>query len=94
MRQIFNEGRYWDRALSGEFTMVVLKSRHPSLPAANEPFCTQSQMISYRNKNGEEVARVHQYLRTDGTIGASGQPDPKRVLHNSILYRLQKSGPR
>jgi len=39
---------------------------------------------------GLEVARVHQYLRTDGTLGASGLPDPKAVLENGILYRIRK----
>jgi hypothetical protein len=29
---------------------------------------------------------VHQYLQPDGTLGASGQPDPKRLLHDGILY--------
>ena len=33
---------------------------------ANEPFCKQTQSISYRDANGDEVCRVHQYLRPDG----------------------------
>jgi len=88
MRRIFNAGRYWERAQGGEFTTVVLERRHPSLMAAKEPFCTYSEMISYRDQGGNEVARVHQYLRADGTIGASGRPDPKRLFHNGTLYRL------
>jgi hypothetical protein len=48
-------------------------------------------MISYRTKDGKEIARVHQYLRSDGTIAASGKPDPKRLLENGTLYRLEKS---
>jgi len=47
-------------------------------------------MVSYRDASGNEVARVHQYLRPDGTIGASGKPDPKRVFINGTLYRLVK----
>jgi hypothetical protein len=90
MRQHFNEGAYWEKTKSGEFTEVVLEHRHPSLTAANEPFCTFSQMISYRDSSGAEMARVHQYLRPDGSIGASGRPDPKRVYANGTLYRLQK----
>ncbi len=39
----------------------------------------------------QEVARVHQYLRLDGRLGASGLPDPKRILENGVLYRLRKS---
>ena len=79
-----------DRAKSGELATVLLDDRHPSLTAANEPFCTRSQMVSYRQSDGTEIARVHQYLRMDGTIGASGSPDPKRLYEGGILYRLTK----
>jgi hypothetical protein len=87
---MFNEGRYWERAKAGEFSVVQLEHRHPALTAANEPHCTYSQMLSYRDASGDEVARVHQYLRPDGKIGASGLPDPKRLFANGVLYRLQK----
>jgi hypothetical protein len=90
MQRMFNEGEYWGKAKSGEFTEVSLEHRHPSLTAANEPFCTYSQMISYRDASDNEVARVHQYLRPDGTIGASGKPDPKRLFVHGTLYRLMK----
>lgn len=90
MRKIFNEGKYWEKTKSGEFSAVAIEDRHPSLTVANEPFCTRSQMISYRDQSNNEVARAHQYLRTDGTLGASGKPDPKRVLFNGTLYRLKK----
>jgi hypothetical protein len=91
MRDLFNDGRYWERVTNSELNTVILETRHPCLVAAAEPFCTQSQMISYRGQDGNEVARVHQYLRPDGTIGASGRPDPKRLFQDGILYRLEKS---
>jgi hypothetical protein len=90
MQKMFNEHGYWGKAKSGEFIAVLLEDRHPSLTAANEPYCTHSQMISYRDASGNEMARVHQYLRPDNTIGASGKPDPKRVLVDGTLYRLAK----
>jgi len=89
LQKLFNEGGYWERAQAGDLSMVVLEDRHPSLTLANEPFCTKSQMISYRD-GILEIARVHQYLRTDGSIGASGRPDPKRLYHDGNLYRLIK----
>jgi hypothetical protein len=49
-----------------------------------------SQMLSYRDSTGEEVARVHQYLRGDGSVAASGLPDPKRLYDGGVLYRLEK----
>lgn len=91
MQRRFNDGKYWERVQSGEFTAVILENRHPSLTAANEPFCTQSQMVSYRDTANNEIARVHQYLRSDGSIGASGRPDPKRLFEGGILYRLVKN---
>ena len=45
-------------------------------------------MVSFLDSDNNELARVHQYLRPDGTIGASGKPDPKRLLEGNILYRL------
>lgn len=87
---MFNEGKYWERTQSGDLTAVVERSRHPALPIAREPFCTRSQQVSYYDPNGNEVARVHQYKRPDGTLGASGMPDPKRLLHNGVLYRIEK----
>jgi len=89
MCRMFNDGGYWEKTQSGELTAVVIEDRHPSLSLAREPFCTRSQMISYRDGT-QEIARVHQYMRTDGTIGASGKPDPKRLFENGVLYRLHK----
>ena len=89
MQKRFNEGKYWERTKKGEYIPVVREDRHPSLTAANEPFCTQSQMVSFLDSDNNEIARVHQYLRPDGTIGASGKPDPKRLLEGNILYRLK-----
>ena len=39
---------------------------------------TRSQIIRYF-KGRQWVLEVHQYLRPDGTLGASGLPDPKRL---------------
>jgi len=86
LRELFNKLEYWERAKRGEFREIVLNTRHPSLPLANEPFCTKSQVIAYQDKRGRNVAIVHQYLRTDGNLGLGGKPDPKRVLYNLELY--------
>ncbi len=91
MQKMFNDGQYWERSKSGGFSVVTLEDRHPALTAASEPHCTHSQMLSYRDNDGNEVARVHQYLRPNGNIGASGKPDPKRLFKDGELYRLQKS---
>ena len=67
--------------------------KHPAEPAAGEPFCTHSQMIAYRDAQGKEVARAHQYKRPDGTLGLSGKPDPKRMYAGGVVYKFRK-GPK
>ena len=92
LRKLFNE-KYLSRIQAGQIQEKVLRGggRHPSLPLASEPFCTESQEVSYVDpSSNQEVARAHRYLRPDGTIGASGMPDPKRVFADGILYRIIK----
>lgn len=89
LRRRFNRGRYYERVLAGQLIAHVKRSTHPSRTKADEPFCTQTQEISYL-EGAVEVARIHQYLRRDGSIGASGRPDPKRICENGNLYRLRK----
>lgn len=89
MRRLFNENRLWERLQNGELTSTILESREA--PAtAGEPADTLSQMLSYRDPDNNELARVHQYLRADNTIGGKGRPDPKRLCIDGVLYRLVK----
>jgi len=90
MCEIFNRERFWERLKAGELTAVVLEDREPQHIEADVPEKTRSQMISYRDEYDNEVARVHQYLKPDGTLGASGMPDPKRLLFDGVLYRLHR----
>ena len=87
LRKLFNDDlKVLEGVREGRIREKPVESKHPSEPKAREPFCTQSQMISYIGPDGHEVARAHRYLRTDGTIGASGLPDPKRVKKDGVLY--------
>ncbi len=86
LRRIFNSERFWEKLLEGVYTARLLRDAHPSPPLAGEPQCTRSQYIAYLDAEGEEVARAHQYLRRDGTIGLSGRPDPKLVVHHGVAY--------
>jgi hypothetical protein len=89
---MFNEGQYWQKAQTGPLWQAVEVDGHPSPPLAGEPFCTRSQIVSYRDENAREVARVHQYLRPDGSIGLSGKPDPQQLLHEGVLYISELPG--
>jgi hypothetical protein len=88
----FNDGSYWAKVLKGEWTAHVLESNISHL-LTSETVEITSVMLSYHDENGDERARVHQFMRPDGTLAASGKPDPKRLLENGILYRLEK-GPK
>lgn len=80
IRKCFNDGRFAERVRSGELTTILKRNSHPDPPPTGEPLCTRSQIVYYYALDGHAVAVVHQYLRPDGTIGASGLPDPKRLI--------------
>jgi len=56
-----------------------------------EPVCTRSQLVVYVTPEGESVALVHQYRRIDGTLGASGKPDPKRLWVGDRMLMVRQS---
>lgn len=86
LRRLFNDGRYYERALAGELLMSV-ESDPPPRAEAGQPPGTKSQMVWYFDKSLNRVALVHQYVLPDGSIGASGRPDPKRLLlDQEILF--------
>ena len=80
IRKCFNDGRFAERVGLGELTTILKRNSHPDPPPTGEPLCTRSQIVYYYALDGHAVAVVHQYLRPDGTIGASGLPDPKRLI--------------
>ena len=89
MRQKFNGSGHLENVKSGKWTAHVLESR-VSDALTQEPVEITSLMLSYRDENGNEMCRVHQYQRPDGSLAASGLPDPKRLFLDGILYRLKK----
>jgi hypothetical protein len=89
LRRMFNEGRYRERVEEGELAAFVQSNRHPA--PSFEPFCTVSQTVHYYTRTvplPQKVAVVHQYLRPDGTLGASGRPDPKAIIQGDTMYIL------
>jgi len=86
IRELFNSGGYAQKVQAGELSTKTLREGHPSPSSSGEPPCTRSQIIAYLDKRGRKVAIVHQYLRKDGKLGASGEPDPKKLFHNGTLH--------
>ncbi len=86
IRKMFNEGGYSTKVASGELSEKLVREGHPSPSKSGEPYCTRSQIVAYLDSRGRQVALVHQYRRKDGSIGASGKPDPKKLFHEGRLY--------
>jgi len=87
IRDLFNEGKYYERALSGDLTVRLARDNTPDPPPKGQPVGTQSQILYYYEA-GEPVAVVHQYLRPDGTLGGSGRPDPKELRIDGVRIIL------
>lgn len=76
LQKIFNSERYYERMLAGQILASVLKSA-PAPPEAGQPPGTMSERVWYFDLQLNRIALVHQYVLPDGSIGASGRPDPK-----------------
>jgi hypothetical protein len=86
LRELFNRESYATRIVTGQLIPKLLREGHPAPPRSHEPPCTKNQIIAYFDEQGRQVAIIHQYVRTDGSLGASGRPDPKKLYHKGVLY--------
>ena len=89
IRQLFNY-HLLPKINQGLLSPQVMADRHPSSIKAKEPICTRSQFVAYLDKKNQKIAWVHQYLRKDGTLGASGKPDPKQIVLSGIVYKVSR----
>ena len=80
IRREFNQRQLYERMQRNEFTIYLKRNNHPETPPQGEPKCTHSQIVYYYDQNKNLMAIVHQFLRPDGTLGASGRPDPKVLI--------------
>lgn len=80
IRKIFNDGQYYQKVLDNILTTIIKEDSLLTKLPIGEPPGTRSQMVFYVDHQGKVVALVHQYLRPDGSIGASGKPDPKKLI--------------
>jgi len=87
IRQLFNESQYPRLIENGILRSKPLRNAHLTDPeSVGEPHCTHGQLIRYYDHRGHMAVEVFQYLRPDNTIGASGRPDPKRLIIDNTEY--------
>ncbi|MDQ3916436.1 MAG: hypothetical protein M3323_14085 [Actinomycetota bacterium] len=82
VRALFNS-EVLPRVAEGRVQVVVLQEA-PASRRSNQPRGTRSQILGYFD-GGTMVARAHRFASMDETIGGSGLPDPKWVLHDGVI---------
>jgi len=90
IRSIFRDGRFEDLVAYGVLSEKLIREG-PAGDRANQPPGTKSQMVAYVDNHGKQAALIHQYVKPDGTLGASGKPDPKKVFQNGTLYIMDET---
>jgi len=91
MRRRFNCGGYYKRLKKGELIGREDKRKGNASPKSGQLPKTKSFTVRYYDRANQHIATVHQFVRPDGTIGASGLPDPKALTENGVLYHCYKS---
>jgi hypothetical protein len=69
--------------------LTIVESEGMPNPRNRQPAGTRSQRVSFYRNTGrglEKVATCHQYVLPDGSLGASGKPDPKMVFHDGTVF--------
>ena len=90
IRALFNKSQYYEKIQKGLLQGTVIRRTLLQYPnKMNEPQGTYSEIIKYREKKTGFLVYVHQYSRPDGSIGASGKPDPKFLQIGGKLYKVQ-----
>jgi hypothetical protein len=73
--------------------LETVKSEGTPNPKHGEPAGSLSQIVAYSpvegGKIGRPIALAHRYLRPDGTLGASGLPDPKWIFDDGKIYKAK-----
>lgn len=89
LRAIFAAARIEERLSAGELSLYIRNETERPAPAhVHEPPGTLSHVVVYLDRAGHAHAIAHEYLRPDGSIGASGQRDPKWVRFRGAAWRL------
>ena len=87
MRDTFNKSHLPEQIEKGLLGPVYLRDAHLRQERRGEKLCTRAQMIRYLDADGVWIVEVFQYLRSDGSLGASGRQGPKRMrVGNEVWF--------
>ena len=87
IQSLFNNSEYPEMITAGTLKRTLLKRSHLQNPDRGiGPYCTHSESHLYTSNDGQQFVIVHQYVRPDGTLGASGKPDPKKIKLEDRIY--------
>jgi hypothetical protein len=79
MRRHFNGLDLDMQVASGRLAIFLIDDDlAPSRPDLQSD--SRSQYVAYVDRHGLRLAEAHRYLQPDGSLGASGLPDPKWLL--------------
>ena len=90
IREIFNTSQHATSIENGEYLEVFVRDdvlQDETARKKNLPLGTRSQYLRYFNLRRQWMVEIHRYLQPDGTLGASGRPDPKRVNMGDVIYK-------
>src|ERR1700678_2347899 len=76
--RMFKELGYEKAVLDGAAIMGEPLKSDPVRAGYHQPIGTVSEIVPYRLK-GKQIAICHQYRLPNGSLGASGLPDPKML---------------
>jgi hypothetical protein len=86
VRKVFNDLGLAEKVVAGELNEWIERDV-PSRPELGLPPGTRTRTAWYLDSQLQKVAFVHYYLLPDGSIGASGKVDPKRIiLDDEIIF--------
>ena len=89
LRQRFNNSELGTLIEAGLLEPTLQEDRHLEHPERlHEEFCTRHQWKRYVDADGEIIVETSNFLRPDGSLGASGRPDPKRMRVGDRLWVL------
>lgn len=76
LRRLFNESALVQRAAGG--AVIARVTRVSPTHSEGHPLPgTRTQLVSYEASDGTVLAKASQFVLPDGTLAASGRPDPK-----------------